>query len=116
MGVYGICTGYLNFKKLLALVVAVVLLISIVYITPISALNETTSFTISDMQGKYKTQGRTAVIDDAIMLDHSASGIEFTATFGGDVTFEVNATTKTGGGVEGCYFRECSCSGSNDKN
>ena len=42
---------------------------------------------------------------DYITCDWSASGIEFTATFGGDVTFEVNATTKTGGGVEGCYFR-----------
>ncbi len=42
---------------------------------------------------------------DYITCDWSASGIEFTATFGGDVTFEVNANTKMGGGKEGCYFR-----------
>lgn len=42
---------------------------------------------------------------DYITCDWSASGIEFTATFSGDVTFEVNATTKMGGGVEGCNFR-----------
>ena len=42
---------------------------------------------------------------DHITCDWSASGIEFTATFSGDVTFEVNATTKMGGGKEGCNFR-----------
>ena len=40
-----------------------------------------------------------------ITCDWSASGIEFTATFGGDVTFEVHATTYPGGDTEGCYFR-----------
>ena len=42
---------------------------------------------------------------DYITCDWSASGIEFVATCKGDVVFKVNAATKMGGGVEGCYFR-----------
>lgn len=48
---------------------------------------------------------RMEATDSLITCDWSASGIEFTATCKGDVVFEVNATTKKGGGVEGCYFR-----------
>ncbi len=40
-----------------------------------------------------------------ITCDWSASGIEFTAVCKGDVVFSVNASTKTGAGVNGCYFR-----------
>jgi len=85
-------------------VVAVVLLVSIVYTTPISALNETTSFTISDMQGKYKTQGRTAVVDGNLMLDYSASGIEFRANCSGDVKVTVNAKSLKSSANQGLYF------------
>ena len=52
-----------------------------------------------------KLDGRMEATADYITCDWSASGIEFTATCKGDVTFEVKATTKMGGGKEGCYFR-----------
>ncbi len=40
-----------------------------------------------------------------LTCDWSASGIEFAATFSGDLYFEVKVNAKKGGGVEGCYFR-----------
>lgn len=52
-----------------------------------------------------KLDTRMEATADYITCDWSASGIEFTATFKGDVTFAVNAKTKMGGGVEGCHFR-----------
>ena len=41
---------------------------------------------ISELEGEYKTQGRTTVKDDLLILDQSASGIEFNAECSGDVT------------------------------
>ena len=63
------------------------------------------TYKISDIDGKYKTQGRTTVIDGTLMLDHSASGIEFSAKCKGAVavTFNteyLNSTDENGG----CYF------------
>ncbi len=52
-----------------------------------------------------KLDPRMESTSDHITCDWSASGIEFTATLKGDVSFEVNTSTKMGGGKEGCYFR-----------
>ena len=52
-----------------------------------------------------KLDPRMQATADHITCDWSASGIEFTATVKGDISFEVNTTTKMGGGKYGCYFR-----------
>ena len=52
-----------------------------------------------------KLDPRMQATDDYITCDWSASGIEFTATVKGDISFEVNTTTRKGGGKYGCYFR-----------
>ena len=44
-----------------------------------------TVYNITDLSGKYKTQGRTTLKDDLLLLDWSASGIEFTAECSGEV-------------------------------
>ena len=55
------------------------------------------TYTIPQMAGKYKTQGRTTVINDVLMTDYTASGMEFKAHCSGDVlgTFNVGAYKKT---------------------
>jgi lysophospholipase L1-like esterase len=60
------------------------------------------------MAGKYKTQGRTSVINDVLMTDYTATGMEFKAHCSGDVsvTFSASSFKSTYVGTEysGCYF------------
>ncbi len=65
---------------------------------------ENPSFTIPDLVGKYKTQGRTSIINDILMVDYSASGIEFSAECEGSVSVTFNATKLRSGDEGGCYF------------
>ncbi|MBR7132009.1 MAG: hypothetical protein IKD04_00595 [Clostridia bacterium] len=67
---------------------------------------ETSVFKISDIEGKYKTQGRTELVDDTLFMDWSASGIEFSANCSGDVSIKVNTTRIriTSGDTGGIYF------------
>ncbi len=67
--------------------------------------DEITGTAMTELEGKYKTQGRTALVNGAVMLDFSASGIEWKANCSGDVKITVNATnivnTNENGGL---YF------------
>ena len=65
---------------------------------------QTESYSIEDLEGYYKTQGRTAVVDDTLMLDYSASGMEFRANCEGDVYVEMNAINATSYPTGGLYF------------
>lgn len=65
---------------------------------------QTESYSIEELEGYYKTQGRTAVVDDTLMLDFSASGIEFRANCEGDVYVEMNAINATSYPTGGLYF------------
>lgn len=61
-----------------------------------------TDFSLVDMEGHYKTQGRIYKTDSRLYLDWSASGFEFKADCSGDVyvTFQVESISET----YGCYF------------
>ena len=37
------------------------------------------TYAITELEGKYKVQGRSTVINNLLMTDYSASGIEFSA-------------------------------------
>lgn len=63
-----------------------------------------TLYSIDDIEGLYKTQGRTTVVDDVLMLEHSVSGIEFTAKCKGRVSITFNASNILTGDDGGCYF------------
>ena len=67
-------------------------------------VGEATVLTVSQMNGKYKTQGRTSVQDGLLMLDYSASGFEFEATCAGDVAVTFSASELISGDEGGCYF------------
>ncbi len=62
-------------------------------------------FNFSDLSGRFKTQGRTNEQTNGILLDWSASGLEFTADCSGTVTIEItpNYSTKNGS-TGGMYF------------
>ena len=65
---------------------------------------QSTTYNILDLEGKYKALGRTAVIDNLLIIDYSASGIEFIAECEGEVSVEfcVNKISTAEDG--GCYF------------
>ena len=103
-------------KKLLALLLTFCLMATSVFAGSVYALNddvdmdmgedsaEYQTFTISQLNGRYKTQGRTSVINNILMVDYSASGIEFSAYCSGNVSVTFNATSLIAGDEGGCYF------------
>lgn len=88
-------------KTLVAILLAVLMLASVCVTA--SAENGTT-FTITELEGKYKTQGRTALVGGDLMLEWSASGMIFTADCSGDVKITVNATRLGTEAHQGIYF------------
>ena len=64
----------------------------------------TNTYDITELEGKYKTQGRTEVVDGTLFLDWSASGMEFNANCSGDVSIKVNTTRIKSGETGGIYF------------
>ena len=78
-------------QKSLAVIMSVIMLaVSLPFSFIVSA--ETGTYNISELDGKYKTQGRTDLTDDGLMLDWSASGIEWKANCSGDVSVTLNTT------------------------
>ncbi len=71
---------------------------------PFAVSAENTVYTITELNGKYKTQGRTAVVDGALRLDWSASGMIFTADCKGDVKITVEPTRINTSSEYGDYF------------
>lgn len=51
-----------------------------------------TKYLITELEGKYKTQGRTSIVNGSLMLDWSATGIEFIADCQGDVKLTVDSS------------------------
>ena len=64
----------------------------------------TTTHSISELAGKYKVQGRSTIINNVLMLDYSAAGVEFSAICEGNVSVTFNASAVTSGEDGGCYF------------
>lgn len=79
-------------RKLVAVLVAVAVLSTTVLTGAVFAADETTTYQLADLEGKYKTQGRTEIENGAVMLDWTAAGIEWNANCSGDVSITVNAT------------------------
>ena len=63
-----------------------------------------TDYEIKYLKGMYKTQGRTSVKNDILLIDYTASGIEFSANCEGDVYLTFNTSKVTGTDEGGCYF------------
>ena len=93
-----------SIKTLVAFLLSIAILATTMICTAATS-ETTTTYNISDLEGKYKTQGRAPLVDGAVMLDWSAAGIEWTADCSGDVSITVNATRieKTGD-LGGLYF------------
>ena len=62
------------------------------------------NYKINQNSDKFKTQGRTTVLNDLLMIDYAASGIEFNANCYGDVSVTFNSTYLPEGEGGGCYF------------
>ena len=90
-----------NMMKFIFVIMVVILQFSG---SPTKTYAQTESYSIEDLEGYYKTQGRTAVVDDTLMFDFSASGMEFRANCEGDVYVEMNAINATSYPTGGLYF------------
>lgn len=90
-----------NITKLIFTIMIVVLCFSC---NSTKTYAQTESYSIEELEGYYKTQGRTAVVDDTLMLDFSASGMEFRADCEGDVYVEINSIMATSYPTGGLYF------------
>ncbi len=104
-------------KKILVFMLSICLIVGTVAIpTRVMALDEDVdmdmgtdellykTLTIPELGGKYKTQGRTSIINNLLMVDYSASGIEFSANCEKDVSITFNASSLASGDEGGCYF------------
>ena len=107
----------MKFKKLLSVLLSVCLF-TLMLAMPmgVSALGEDVdmdmgfgdeesaakTYPITDLNGKYKTQGRTSILNNVLMVDYSASGIEFSAVCEGNVSVTFNASSLTEGDEGGC--------------
>lgn len=97
--------------KLISLLIALMLLVSCFATVAFAGdvdidLSQLTKkvYSINELEGKYKVQGRTTVINNLLMLDYSASGMEFNAYCEGNVTVTFSASSISGGNDGGCYF------------
>ncbi len=62
------------------------------------------TYSIADMEGKYKTQGRTEVSAKGLSLPHTATSFEFNAYCKGDIAVELNASSIPEESGYGVYF------------
>lgn len=67
-----------------------VLTLYVLWSTLIMTSAAQSNYHIGDLNGKYKTQGRTQVLNDGICLEWSMSGIEFQADCVGDISIIVD--------------------------
>ena len=88
-------------KSLIAALLAALMLTSLCVTA--SAEGETV-YTMSELEGKYKTQGRTALVGGDLMLEWSASGVVFKADCSGDVKITVNAGRLGNAANQGIFF------------
>ena len=94
-------------SKLIAVILSVILMLSCFFVTTSAAEEALPGTPITELAGKYKTQGRTPIVNDTLMLDWTAAGIEWEANCSGDVTVTLNATRMGHTDVEadgGLYF------------
>ncbi len=92
-------------KKFLSIFLALVICFTTCFGGMVTVLADNTTYTISQMEGKYKTQGRVTVSDNMLMIESSASGIEFKADCSGSVSVNMTATrVAESGGKGGIYF------------
>lgn len=99
-------------RKILSILLCAFLLTTSLFTTVLAAdfdydmgeIYDGDTYNITDLQGKYKTQGRYALIDGVLMTDYTASGIEFNAFCEGKVSVTFNAKALNLGEGGGCYF------------
>ena len=92
-------------KKFLCVFLALIICFTTCFGGIISVFAESSTYTIADMEGKYKTQGRVVISDNMLMIESSASGIEFKANCSGSVSVNMTATRVSKNGEKGgIYF------------
>ena len=92
-----------SFMRIFSIVMSLLIMAGM-FAVPVSATTVATEYCIEELDGLYKTQGRTAVVDGALRLDWSASGMIFKADCSGDVKITVVPTRINTSADYGDYF------------
>lgn len=91
-------------KKTLAILLAICLMFTSLFSLPVFAEDGTT-FLMTELEGKYKTQGRTVFNADGVLLAHyPATGIEFNAYCKGNVSVTFSTYQPLQWKTNDCYF------------
>lgn len=93
-------------RKKLKMIGTMFMAIIMLSVQGISSLATTSAKTykISEIVGKYRTQGRTIIKNESLIMEWSASGIEFNAECSGDVSITVDANRLRDSENGGAYF------------
>ncbi|MBE6762096.1 MAG: DUF4886 domain-containing protein, partial [Ruminococcaceae bacterium] len=92
-------------RRLLSIILSILLVVGMFPIGVLATETDVTTFTIPEMEGKYKTQGRTTIVNNILMTDYTATGMEFVANCSGDVSVTFNALGfKRTDELGGCYY------------
>lgn len=94
----------MNFQKIISVLLCGCFLLGTgVDSVSVGAASEKT-YSLAEHTDKYKTQGRTLLTNDGLLVDWSASGIEFEANCSGDVYLDLNVEKIDSRIHYGCYF------------
>ena len=94
----------MNFPKILSLLLCGCFLLGTgAASVSVGAASEKTYF-LAEHADKYKTQGRTLLENDGLLVDWSASGIEFEANCSGNVYLDLNVIKPPSSEIQSCYF------------
>lgn len=95
-------------KKILSIILSCLLILGMIPFGVFAEEATATTYTIPEMAGKYKTQGRTSIVNNVLMTDYTATGMEFIANCSGDVSVTFNASSFSnkyaGTDLGGCYY------------
>ncbi len=94
----------MNFQKIISVLLCGCFLLGTgVASVSVGAASEKT-YSLAEHTDKYKTQGRTSISGGELLVDWSASGIEFEADCSGDVWLDLNVERAPSSEIESCYF------------
>lgn len=94
----------MNFQKILSLLLCGCFLLGTGVLSVTVGAASVKTYSLTEHTNKYKTQGRTLLTNDGLLVDWSASGIEFEANCSGNVYLDLNVINPPSSEIKSCYF------------
>lgn len=94
----------MNFQKILSLLLCGCFFLGTGVLSVTVGAASVKTYSLTEHTNKYKTQGRTLLTNDGLLVDWSASGIEFEANCSGNVYLDLNVINPPSSEIKSCYF------------